>query len=162
MKKKFSFNKSSLKRTGGGPYEEKLLSQVEEQILEAAGIAVSVEGLTTVQSFGSNLKRKPLDNLPQTSNIETRKEQDDEFSSISALELFDNDENSFTIIEDDCQKNKSTRPKTKTTYKEPPKTRERETKTNLLKNNITSTELYHQEMLQRFDLLIEIENKNLN
>lgn len=125
--------------------------------MEAAGIPVSVECLTTVQSFGSNLQNKLLDDLPQTSNIETRKQQDDEFSSIYALELSDNDENSFTIIEDDCQKNKSPRSKSIRTYKAAPKTREKETKTNLLKKKYND----HGTIPPRNASKIQIENKKL-
>lgn len=53
VKKKLSFNKSSRKKTGGGPFEEKPLSVVEEQILEAAGIDKAVAGLKDVRIFGS-------------------------------------------------------------------------------------------------------------
>ncbi|XP_075147833.1 uncharacterized protein LOC142221867 [Haematobia irritans] len=54
VKKKLSFNKASLKRTGGGPYEEKKLSAADEQISEAAGLTAAVEGLVSVESFGSS------------------------------------------------------------------------------------------------------------
>lgn len=53
VKKKLSFNKASKNQTGGGPYEEKLITQSEELILEAAGLSAAVEGLSSVQSFGA-------------------------------------------------------------------------------------------------------------
>ncbi|XP_061387069.1 uncharacterized protein LOC133322017 [Musca vetustissima] len=53
VKKKLSFNKASKNQTGGGPYEEELLTQSEELILEAAGLSAAVEGLSSVQSFGA-------------------------------------------------------------------------------------------------------------
>ncbi|XP_073819396.1 uncharacterized protein isoform X2 [Musca autumnalis] len=57
VKKKLSFNKASKKQTGGGPYEEKLLTHSEELILEAAGLSAPVEGLSSVESFGTQVQR---------------------------------------------------------------------------------------------------------
>lgn len=77
VKRKVALNKSSKKRTGGGPYEEKVLSFAEGQILAAAGIEVAVEGLKNIQSFGSvqiecpqtknlNGSLKNIDDLPSS------------------------------------------------------------------------------------------------
>ncbi|XP_036340153.1 uncharacterized protein LOC118749460 [Rhagoletis pomonella] len=55
VKKKLSFNKASKQRTGGGPYEEKPLTAADEQIVQAAGLDVSVEGLHSVRCFGNLL-----------------------------------------------------------------------------------------------------------
>lgn len=53
VKKKLSFNKFSKTKTGGGPYEEKVLTAAEEMISEASGLSTAVEGLEKVKSFGS-------------------------------------------------------------------------------------------------------------
>ncbi|XP_049302130.1 uncharacterized protein LOC125775513 [Bactrocera dorsalis] len=63
IKKKISFNKASKQRTGGGPYEEKLLTAAEEQLLQATGIDVAVEGLTVVKSFGNVEPEEGLNEL---------------------------------------------------------------------------------------------------
>ncbi|XP_037826181.1 uncharacterized protein LOC119614145 [Lucilia sericata] len=60
VKKKLSFNMASKKKTGGGPYEEMPLTPAEEQILQAAGLEASVEGLSSIKSFGSS---KVIDNI---------------------------------------------------------------------------------------------------
>lgn len=52
-KKKLSHNKASKKKTGGGPYDEIILSVAEEQIVEAAGLTAAVAGLVNVECFGS-------------------------------------------------------------------------------------------------------------
>ncbi|XP_067633133.1 uncharacterized protein [Eurosta solidaginis] len=52
-KRKLTFNRSSKSRTGGGPYEEKLITSAEENIIEASGLEATVEGLQTVQTWGN-------------------------------------------------------------------------------------------------------------
>ncbi|XP_036327971.1 uncharacterized protein LOC118740516 [Rhagoletis pomonella] len=43
VKKKLSFNKASKQKTGGGPYQEKLLTASEELLLQATAMDVSME-----------------------------------------------------------------------------------------------------------------------
>ncbi|XP_049302151.1 uncharacterized protein LOC125775539 [Bactrocera dorsalis] len=54
QKKKLSFNKASKQRTGGGPYNEKLITATDELLIEAAGLEACVEGITNVSAFGNN------------------------------------------------------------------------------------------------------------
>ncbi|XP_039969667.1 uncharacterized protein LOC120781510 [Bactrocera tryoni] len=64
VKKKLSFNKASKQRTGGGPYEEKYLTTAEEQLLQATGMDVAVEGLGEVRTFGNSTPEKePVEKL---------------------------------------------------------------------------------------------------
>ena len=51
-KNKLSFKKESEKKTGGGPYEELVLSPPEEHIIQAAEIEAAVRGVPSVKSFG--------------------------------------------------------------------------------------------------------------
>lgn len=46
-----SFNKSSRKQTGGGLFQEKFISENEEQIIAASGLEAAVEGIQ-VNTFG--------------------------------------------------------------------------------------------------------------
>ncbi|XP_065368830.1 uncharacterized protein LOC135961261 [Calliphora vicina] len=154
VKKKIQFNKSSKKRTRGGPFEEKILSQVEEQIVAAAGLEASVDGLTIVKSFG--FQSKTVEDIVSATTQENSRD-------ISCTSLFSDDEempeNISSLIE-----NKDVGEKEKAVAKNaPPKIykKERETKTILLKKNMMTTELYQKEMLKRLDKIIEIENKNL-
>lgn len=71
MKRKLSFNKTSKKETGGGPFKEKLLSAAEEQIVEAAGLTAAVEGLSSVKTFGTSMNiDEILENILEDSNHE--------------------------------------------------------------------------------------------
>lgn len=163
VKKKVAFNKSSKKRTGGGPYEEKVLSLAEEQILAAAGIEVAVEGLKNVQSFGSVQIE-----CSQTKNLNGSLENIDDLPCSSPCALTDTEESQIQCIfsslmgTDENVEEKNSQP-TKEKRKELPKISQRakENKTTLLQKNITSTESYHKEMLQKFDTLIQINKRNL-
>ncbi|XP_054734449.1 uncharacterized protein LOC129241926 [Anastrepha obliqua] len=53
-KRKLSFNKSSKRQTGGGPYQQRALTPAEELIVEAAGLEASVSGNRMVQTYGSS------------------------------------------------------------------------------------------------------------
>lgn len=50
-RKKISFNKASKQKTGGGPYQEMILTSAEEQIIQATGVDLHVEGLS-VKTYG--------------------------------------------------------------------------------------------------------------
>ncbi|XP_039952671.1 uncharacterized protein LOC120769632 [Bactrocera tryoni] len=54
QKKKLSFNKALKQRTGGGPYNGKLITVTDELLIEAAGLEACVEGITNVSAFGNN------------------------------------------------------------------------------------------------------------
>lgn len=83
VKKKLSFNKASKKQTGGGPYEEKLLTSSEEQILEAAGLSAAVEGLCSVASFGTS-KEVAIERNEEVPEIDTRDDIADKVDDISS------------------------------------------------------------------------------
>lgn len=55
--KKTLFNKAAKRKTGGGPYEEKFITNVEEQIIEASGLEVAVEGLQNVMNHSLHLDK---------------------------------------------------------------------------------------------------------
>ncbi|TMW46030.1 hypothetical protein DOY81_008891 [Sarcophaga bullata] len=60
----FCFNKPSKQKTGGGPYQEMILTSAEEQIIQATGVDLHVEGLSSVKTFG-----KP--HLPNASELDS-------------------------------------------------------------------------------------------
>ncbi|KAI8114878.1 hypothetical protein CVS40_12788 [Lucilia cuprina] len=141
VKKKVSFNKSSKnKKTGGGPFEEKHLSVAEEQILEAAGIEVSVVGLQEICSFGKKNQEVEQCNSSEGTSTSQGNEADEYISEV--MDIVDNEEN-----EEMPKKDRSLH--LPITRKEP-----RETKTSLLKNNISANDKYHAEVLKRLDKII--------
>ncbi|XP_075169781.1 uncharacterized protein LOC142241837 [Haematobia irritans] len=50
------------KKTGGGPYDQLMLTVAEEQIVEAAGLTAAVAGLRNVECFGSATNRTCAEN----------------------------------------------------------------------------------------------------
>lgn len=84
-KKKLSQNKASKKKTGGGPFDEILLTSAEEQIVEAAGLTAAVAGLVNVKCFGSITNQTSAKNVdvPSVAN------NNNEFGAISEFESSD-------------------------------------------------------------------------
>lgn len=143
VKKKLSYNKSSIKKTGGGPFNEKPLSVADEKILEAAGLDVAVAGLQEVRTFGSqNQQHKEIDDNTTVSC----EESDDLIEKL--MDTFEEDDTPKKTVSVHCGSSSS--------KKEP-----RETKTILLKNNICATETYHNEVLKRLDKIIQIKEKKM-
>ncbi|KAI8114860.1 hypothetical protein CVS40_12793 [Lucilia cuprina] len=87
-------------RTGGGPFEEKILSQVEEQIVAAAGLEASVDGLTNVKSFG--FQSKPVEDIVSV----TTQENSRDISLFSDDEEMQENISSLIGTEDDGEKKK--------------------------------------------------------
>ncbi|XP_055904145.1 uncharacterized protein LOC129939964 isoform X2 [Eupeodes corollae] len=52
VKNKLRSNKLHLKGTGGGPYIQKTIDDLEEKIIECAGLEAAVDGVPTAKSFG--------------------------------------------------------------------------------------------------------------
>lgn len=82
---------SSKKKTGGGPYEEMLLTSAEEQIVQAAGIGATVEGLSSTKTFGA---LKEIDE-PNTKAVEcllaeTIDDSDNDNIELEVFEVLEN------------------------------------------------------------------------
>lgn len=131
VKKKLTFNKLSRLRTGGGPCEEKHLSQTDELILEAAGIEDEVDGLKNVNSFGCGSPEK-------AEAISSERTLDEDLAYLLSSD-----------VDEDQTVNKKSKPFVKLA-------KPKESKTSLIKKNMESNEDYHSQMLQKMDILIEI------
>ncbi|XP_065361981.1 uncharacterized protein LOC135955557 [Calliphora vicina] len=134
VKKKLSLNKESKMKTGGGPYEEIPLSQTEEQIVQAAGIEASVDGNSTIKSFG---KRKEPN---ETFSCQVEK-------SIQSI-LDENSE--LERVEKETPKPK----KQKTNSKA-------ESKIDLLMTNINKNEEFHTNLNSKLERLLELKERSL-
>lgn len=145
VKRKFLYNKSSLKKTEGGPYKEKILNSVEEQILEAAGIAVAVDGLTKITVHGSKPDLPPED--LETSFFDAPPQD----LNSSFLYVFDSDEDDSNLqhpekkpklqIPEILLKNKSS----KTNFKE----------------NLKYADEFYKQLFDKIDSLIELKKKTV-
>lgn len=142
--------------------------------MAAAGIEVAVEGLKNIKTFGSAMQIKKGEDLLKakdcSDNIFATTSQNNTScndSFTSACIIFDNEEvhteniSSCTEIEDNDEENEKAVVIKKVKPKIMAKINRRETKTTLLKKNITATDLYHNEVLKRLDNIIEINNKKL-
>lgn len=136
-KKKVSFNKASKKKTGGGPYEEMVITSAEEQIIQASGLDVAVEGLSSVTSFGK----------PKTKE----KEQDVNKS----LQLLLEDEDDIDVrAEDDVDEY---------VEKEKPRqyTKSSDSKLTILKSHIQTTEEHQRDQNSKHDHIVSLKVKSL-
>lgn len=98
-KRKLSDNKKSLKKTGGGPYNIKTLTSIEEIASQAAGIDVIVEGINA-QRFGAqpaNSFKRPLSERNLNSPISNPSENEE----YSFNELENIQEAFLQAVEDD-------------------------------------------------------------
>lgn len=131
-KKKLSMNMASKKKTGAGPYEEQKLTSAEELIIEAAGLTAAVEGLSSVEIFGSHSvhEKESMHNL----------ENDDGSQDNNEVEEED---------EDGPQMSTKTR------------RQKRETKMTLLKENISKLEEWQTVICCKLDKLIDLKERYL-
>lgn len=140
-KKKLSFNKASKRKTGGGPYEEMILSPAEEQIIQAAGIEAAVEGIPGIKTFGSSTNTKET-----VSNIE------DSLNTLlddTNMESEDLEKETPRLIQQQQQKQQQQQ------------NSKADTKLSLLMSNISKTEKYYSDLNAKLDHLINLKERSL-
>ncbi|XP_036329832.1 uncharacterized protein LOC118741973 [Rhagoletis pomonella] len=140
-KKKLSFNKSSKQRTGGGPYQEKVITAAEEMIIEAAGLEVCVEGNKSVPAFGS---------IPAT-----------QASTNSSGSNVSSDEESLSSLPGPSTAVYTPRGRKTPQSKTPRKKSGSDEKLALLQENVKSVSDFHRNLDTKVDKLLETQEKLL-
>ncbi|XP_017472035.1 PREDICTED: uncharacterized protein LOC108363249 [Rhagoletis zephyria] len=69
IKKKVAHNKMETRATGGGPFNQYILSQNEESVARICGIFAAVEGIAQARTFGTE---------SETNNLSVRDSDEDE------------------------------------------------------------------------------------
>lgn len=136
---------SSKKKTGGGPYEEMLLTSAEEQIVQAAGIGATVEGLSSTKTFGA-LKEIDEPNTNECLLAETIDDSDNDNIEPEVFEVLENKTESKVV------KNKATIGNKQITKSE--------SKLDLLRSNLEKFEDSQNTLNTKLDRLLQLLEKS--
>lgn len=142
-RKKLSNNKASIRKTGGGPNEEVMLSTTEEKIVEAAGLTAAVVGIAGAKCFGG--KTTTTVEVSEGQEVTDVDEYEAEYLSLS--------ESEFTTKENDA--NNTPTPRKQTNHAKP------SSKTDLLENNINIMKDWHTEIGKKLNKVMELKEKSL-
>lgn len=140
-RKKLSNNKASIKKTGGGPNEEVMLSTTEEKIVEAAGLTAAVAGIAGVKCFGAKT----------TTTVEVSEGQ--EVTDVYEYEAEYLSESEYTNKENDA--NNTPTPRKQKNHAKP------SSKSDLLENNINILKDWHTEIGKKLNKVMELKEKSL-